>query len=86
MLNGYAYYLNNISSILSPLYVLLSKDTKRKWEEENAFSRAKEMLQSDALLVPNDPSKAIFLSCDASPYGFGAVLSHIIPAENDAQT
>ena len=35
------------------------------------------MLTSAKLLVHYDPEKPLILACDASPYGVGAVLSHI---------
>ena len=38
----------------------------------------KELLHSAKLLVHYDPDKDIVLSCDASPYGVGAVLSHVM--------
>ena len=42
------------------------------------FSLAQEMLQSDSLLVHYDSSKKLVLECDASHYGVGAFLSHIM--------
>ena len=70
-----------MSSILAPLHVLLRKGSTWTWqkEQEEAFKKVKEMLSSDMLLVHYHPSKELVLSCDASPYGVGAVLSHIMP-------
>ena len=76
MLNYYGKFLEKLSTKLAPLYSLLCKNTRWKWEQEQqqAFASAKELLQSDALLVHFDPDRELILSCDASPYGVGAVL------------
>ena len=80
MLNCYACHFPKLSTILAPLHELLAKDCKWTWgkRQVGAFNQAKDMLNSSDLLVHYDPSKELVLSCDAAPYGLGAVLSHII--------
>jgi len=80
MLNYYSCYLPNISTVLAPLHLLLRKDTPWSWtkSQQQAFVESKEMLKSSTLLVHFDPEKELLLACDASPYGVGAVLSHVM--------
>ena len=49
-----------------------------KWtqKQEDSFLKAKSLLHSSSLLVHYDPSKLLSISCDASPYGLGAILGH----------
>ena len=79
IINYYSKFLPNMSTGLAPLYQLLRKNCRWYWgsNQEEAFKVAKEALQSESLLVHYDPSKPIVLTCDASPYGIGAVLSHV---------
>ena len=78
MVNYYAKFLPNLSSTLAPLYRLLEKTTSWSWgkEQEAAFKTTKMHLTSSCLLVHYEPQKPLVLSCDASPYGVGVVLSH----------
>ena len=71
-------FLRNLYSLLAPLYKLLERKTHWIWgkEQQIAFDKAKAQLTSSCLLMHFDPSKEVILSCDASPYGVGAVLSH----------
>ena len=80
IINYYSKFLPNLSSTLKPLYVLLLKHRKWTWgaEQEKAFNAAKQALQQNSLLVHFDPKKRLVLACDASPYGIGAVLSHVM--------
>ena len=36
------------------------------------------MMTSDKVLSYYDPNKPVKLACDASPYGLGSVLSHLM--------
>ncbi|KAL7842137.1 hypothetical protein SRHO_G00238260 [Serrasalmus rhombeus] len=80
MVNYYGKFLQDLSKVLAPLYKLLHNDTKWQWceEQEKAFKEVKELIQSAKLLVHFDPDKEVTLACDASPYGVGAVLSHVM--------
>ena len=81
MVNYYHRHLPNLAHSLEPLHKLLRKNTEWKWgkEQHNAFEKVKENLCSNNLLVHYDTEKPLLLSCDASPYGLGGVLSHIMP-------
>ena len=63
LINYYSKFLANLSSKLSPLYVLLHKNTKWHWgkEQQDAFQAAKEALQKDSLLTHFDPANDLFL-------------------------
>ena len=78
ILNYYGKFLSNLPSRLAPLHALLQKEMPWKWSKraEQAFQETKALLCSSSVLVHYDPSKQLVLSCDASPYGVGAVLSH----------
>ncbi|KAI7806716.1 hypothetical protein IRJ41_010699 [Triplophysa rosa] len=81
LLNFYNRFLPNLSTLLAPLHRLLKKEVNWSWkeEQEKAFKKSKELLQSNRVLVHYDEKKDLILSCDASAYGVGAVLAHRMP-------
>ena len=66
--------------MLAPLHDLLKNGIPWSWyaSRQKAFDTSKQQLCSETLLVYYDLDKKLILSCDASPYGVGAVLSHVI--------
>lgn len=51
-----------------------------KWDANaaRAFEDSKKLLVSSDLLVHFNPEHKIVLSCDASAYGIGAMLAHVM--------
>ena len=80
-MNYYGKFIRNLSSILHPLNQLLQVQQKWDWTEEcsQAFKRAKDQLTSSEVLIHYDPKLPINLATDASAYGIGAVISHVLP-------
>ena len=87
MLNYYSKFLPNLSTLLAPLYKLLHKKISWQWgkAQQEAFCKAKELLVSSPVLVHFDPAKPLGLSCDASPFGIGAVYLSSLQMELNTQ-
>ena len=79
LVNYYAKFLENLSTVLHPMNCLLQSNTPwcctKKCEE--SFVKSKEMVINATVLAHYDVNLPLRLACDASPYRVGAVLSHI---------
>ena len=81
LMNYYGKFISNLSTLMAPLHWLLQKHAKWDWgrAQENAFRKAKGVISSSSqILVHFQPDKDLVVICDASPYGVGAVLSHVL--------
>lgn len=80
LVNYYGKFLPNLSTTLNPLYCLLKKDVRFTWDFkcDEAFKDCKLKLLNADVLTYYDPKKPIVVSTDASSYGLGGVISHII--------
>ncbi|GBL87419.1 Transposon Ty3-G Gag-Pol polyprotein [Araneus ventricosus] len=69
-----------------PLHRLLEKNAEWKWTfaHGKAFAAVKELLSSYSVLVPFNEKLALILTCDASLYGVGYVLSRLMPDGREA--
>lgn len=81
LLNFYGKFLKNMSSVAEPMYRLLRKGERWLWTKEcsNAFSATKQLLINSRALIFYDARKPLGLQCDASAYGVGAVIFHVLP-------
>ena len=80
MINYCVNEIPNIPNILAHLHQLLRKGAKWEWtsKQEQAQKESKEQLNTPKVLVDFVQNKAVTVACDASPYGLGTVLSHIM--------
>ena len=84
MVNFYGRFIENLSSLLSPFYALLKKGCTWKWSADcqASFEEVKRKLADSPVLMHFDPQLHVVVEADASPYGIGACLSHVLPDES----
>lgn len=77
LVSYYRRFIPEFSQTAKPLTNLLKKDTAFIWENQHqlAFEILKRKLTSAPLLIYPDFTKPFILTCDASNYAVGAVLS-----------
>lgn len=82
LLTYYTRFVSNLANRLKPLHELLQKTKTWRWTDkcESAFTDVKLALANSEALAHFDPKLPLQLACDASPYGVGAVVSHIMPS------
>lgn len=75
LLNYYGHFIPNLASLLQPLHEPLCQDKAWKWTTSchEAFQKVKDVVTHFSPKLP------LQLACDASPYGVGAVISHVLP-------
>ena len=80
LVNYYGKFLPCLASTAAPLYCLLQKEAHWVWGKDHstAFEEVKKLLQLADLLVHFNSQKQLVFACDTSPYGLGAVLSHVM--------
>ena len=81
LVNYYGKSLPSLSTTTYPLNSLLHKNIKWEWTEKCAesFKKLKEQLSSKLVLVHYDSKLPLRMACDASSYGVGAVIAHVMP-------
>ena len=80
MLTYNARFVPNLSHVLHPPNQSLRKNTVWVWKSKHqkAFEAAKQLLSKEPALAHYDVKRQIKLHCDASAYGLGACLVHIM--------
>ena len=75
--NYYRRFIKDFAKIAAPLHVLVRKDQKWKWEQEQeeAFGRLKKAFTTEPVLAILDIDREMRVEVDALDYAMGGVLS-----------
>ncbi|XP_060118338.1 spectrin beta chain, non-erythrocytic 5 [Heteronotia binoei] len=81
ILNFYHAFLPHKEAVAEPLYRLLDKRASWVWggRQAAAFQAVKDILTYYSLLVHFNKRLPVILASNASPYGVGTILAHVIP-------
>ena len=81
MINYYAKFIPELSTLLHPLHTLLRSNQPCKWSDtcQRAFQEVKTCLTRAPVLAHYDPTLPLVLVADASADGMEAVISHRWP-------
>ena len=80
LVNYYGKFLPDLTTTLSSFYILLQKQKWWTWghSQYKVFEMVKYLLKLSRVFYCDDDCLLLIPSCDASLYGVGAILSHII--------
>ena len=80
LLNYYGRFIPNLASLIHPLNKLLRHNMTWRWTKScrDAFKSTKEKIVSPNVLIHYDVARPLRLAADASAYGIGAVISHVM--------
>ena len=80
IINYYSKFISNYSTITHLLNELLKDGVEWKWstDQQKSFNQLKDKLSSAPILTHFNEKLPLKLDTDASQYGIGAVISHIL--------
>lgn len=80
-INYYSKYISDIAAVAVPSYALLQHDAKWKWSAtcDSAYETLRKAVISESTLVHYQSSSLVVLLCDASSFGLGVALHHVMP-------
>ena len=80
LLNYYGRFIPNLASLIHPLNNLLRHNMTWRWTKScrDTFKSTKEKIVSPNVLIHYDVARPLRLAADASAYGIGAVISHVM--------
>ncbi|XP_026319414.1 uncharacterized protein K02A2.6-like [Hyposmocoma kahamanoa] len=78
LINFYEKFIPHLHSVCADLHALTGGRRKWQWtvKENTSFKNAKDLISKSKPLVAFDEKRPLYLACDASEKGVGAVLYH----------